>query len=286
MNETTGQSASQPAAARLAATVLLLREGAAGLEVFMVVRHQQIDFACGALVFPGGKLADGDSDPRVAARCSGIEGLAPEQVALRVGAIREAFEECGVLLARPRGSVGLIGPERLDGLGARYRRPLDRGEIGIAELLEAEDLVLACEALVPFAHWITPSFMPKRFDTHFYLAVAPPEQIAGHDGRELVDSVWLRPADAIAAAAAGTRTIVPATLLNLRKLGFSASVDVALAAAAATPIVSVLPEVVARPEGPWLTIPLAAGYRVDGFPAPQPTPTPKPTPIPAPAQPR
>lgn len=253
---------------RLAATVLLLREGASGMEVFMVVRHQQIDFASGALVFPGGKLAPGDSDPRVVNRCTGTEGLSGEQIALRVGAIREAFEECGVLLARARGEAALVGPARLAQLES-YRRPLDRGEIGIADMLETEDLMLACETLVPFAHWITPGFMPKRFDTYFYLAVAPPEQVALHDGHEMVDSVWLRPADAIAAEQAGTRTIVPATLLNVQKLGFSANVAEALAAARSNAIVTVQPEVEQRPEGMWLRIPESAGYGVTAFAAPK-----------------
>src|SRR5688572_18859721 len=123
---------------RLASTILLVRDGAQGLEVFMVVRHQEIDFASGALVFPGGKLAPGDRDPRVSARCTGIEGLTADQLALRVGAIREAFEECGVLLARPREGSASLSAARLADLGPRYRTRLDRGEIGIADLLEAE----------------------------------------------------------------------------------------------------------------------------------------------------
>lgn len=265
----TATPAAKAPASRLAATVLLLREGAAGMEVFMVVRHQQIDFASGALVFPGGKLAPGDSEARVLERCSGTAGMTAEQVALRVGGIREAFEECGVLLARSRGQTTLLGPDRVAELGPRYRQGLDRGEIGIGEMLEAEDLVLACETLVPFAHWITPSFMPKRFDTYFYLAVAPPEQVALHDGREMVDSVWIRPADALAQAAAGTRTLVPATLLNVEKLGASKHVADAVAAARADRIVTVEPQVEQRPEGMWLSIPPEAGYSVSGFPVPQ-----------------
>lgn len=256
------------AAVRLAATILLLREGADGMEVFMVVRHQQIDFASGALVFPGGKLAPGDSDPRVRARCRGIEGLSPEQIALRVGGIREAFEECGVLLARAGADVTAITPERLIALGERYRNGLDRGEIGIADMLEAEDLYLTCDELVPFAHWVTPDFMPKRFDTYFYLAVAPAEQVALHDGREAVDSVWIRPADVLTQAAAGTRTLVPATLLNVEKLGFTTSVPTALAAARAAPVITVRPEVIQRDGGMWLSIPAEAGYAVTEFAAP------------------
>lgn len=257
------------AASRLAATVLLLRDGMAGLEVFMVVRHQQIDFASGALVFPGGKLAAGDTDPRVRTRCEAADGLSDEQLALRVGAIREAFEECGVLLARSRGETALLAPERLATLGPRYRQGLDRGEIGIADMLEAEDLVLACDQLLPFAHWITPSFMPKRFDTYFYLAPAPAEQVALHDGREMVDSVWIRPADALADAAAGTRTLVPATLLNVEKLGRSTDLAAALARARSERIVTVEPQLVERADGAWLQIPAEAGYSVTEFAVPK-----------------
>ncbi len=238
------------------------------MEVFMVVRHQQIDFASGALVFPGGKLAPGDTDPRVLARCRGAEGLSPEQVALRVGAIREAFEECGVLLASDGSTHTPIAPARLAALGERYRQPLDRGELGVADMLQAEDLFLNCDELVPFAHWVTPSFMPKRFDTYFYLAVAPSEQVALHDGRETVDSVWIRPADVLTQAADGRRTVVPATLLNVEKLGFSISTEAALAAARSAPVVTVQPQVIQRPEGMWLSIPAEAGYAVTEFAAP------------------
>lgn len=258
-------------AARLAATVLLLRDGRAGLEVFMVVRHQQIDFASGALVFPGGKLADGDRDPRLPSRCSGAEGLDTDALALRVAALREAFEESGVLLARPRGSSAYVGPERLDALGARWRKPLDRGEAGIVEMLDAENLVLAIDALVPFAHWITPTFMAKRFDTHFFVAVAPSEQVAGHDGREMVESRWLTPADALADFAAGRCTLVPATELNIALLGEQATVSAALAAARARRIVPVLPVLVGSTgSGRVLRIPADAGYAVSEFPLPGP----------------
>ncbi len=147
--------------------------------------------------------------------------------------------------------------------------PLDRGEIGIADMLEAESLVLACEELVPFAHWITPGFMPRRFDTHFLSGPRPPsQQVALHDGREMVDSVWLRPADAQAQAAAGSRTIVPATLLNVAKLGFSSTVAEALAAARAKPVVTVQPEPVGQAEGMLLRIPAEAGYGVTEFTMP------------------
>lgn len=258
-------NAPTPVPARLSATVLMLRDGPAGMEVFVMIRHHEMDFAAGALVFPGGKLAPGDSDPRVRPRCTGVEGLPDEQIGLRVAAIREAFEECGVLLARARGSGALIGPGRLAELGPRYRKPLDSGELGIGEMLEAEDLELACEALVPFAHWITPLHLPRRFDTHFYLAVAPADQLAAHDGTELVDSVWLRPADALVQADAGSRMLMLPTRANLQRLGEYHDVADALAAARAQPVVTVLPGLVKTSEGLRLRIPAEAGYAISEF---------------------
>jgi 8-oxo-dGTP pyrophosphatase MutT (NUDIX family) len=256
-----------PAVPRLAATILILRDTQQGMEVLMVTRHREIDFMPGALVFPGGKLAKGDEDPRVCARCSGVKGLSLEQVVSRVGAIREAFEESGILLARERGASALLEAGRAAHLAERYRQQLSSGAMGIADLLEPEDLVLACGELVPFARWITPTFVPKRFDTYFYLAAAPTEQIAVHDGKEMVDAQWIRPADALADQASGKRTIVMATLLNLRKLDRNSTVSGAISAAVARPfITTVTPELVERPEGRMLVIPEAADYGVTEMP--------------------
>lgn len=260
----TNPTPSEPSPAKPAATLLLLRDGAQGLEVFMVVRHHQIDFASGALVFPGGKIAHGDREALAREHSSGLEGMSEEQAGLRIAALREAFEECALLLARERGSSELIGPERLERLD-HYRGPLDRGELGIGEMLRAENLELACESLVHFAHWVTPTVMPKRFDTHFFLASPPARQLARHDGRELVDSFWIRPADALAQADAGQRTIIAPTRLNLQRLGYSDSVAGALAAAREQPLVRVLPELIQTADGPRLRIPIEAGYRVSEF---------------------
>lgn len=254
-----------PVVPRLAATILILRDTQQGLEVLMVTRHHEIDFMPGALVFPGGKLAQDDADPRVSARCSGVENLSLEQVALRVNAIREVFEESGILLARERGAGALLGAERATQLAQRYRQQLASGAIGIAAVLEAEDLVLACEELVPFARWITPTFLPKRFDTYFYLAAAPAAQIAVHDGKEMVDAQWIRPADALADQASGKRNIVTATLLNLHKLNRNSTVSAAIDGAVARPVVTVTPELVQRPQGRVLLIPEAADYGVTEF---------------------
>jgi len=239
-----------------AATILMVRDGKAGLEVFMVVRHHQIDFASGALVFPGGKVDDGDE--RVRERCAGADGD-DTMMSLQVAAIREAFEECGILLARPNGEDAIIGSEQLARLEP-YRDALNKGDVGIGEFLQTEDLVLACDLLQPFAHWITPEMMPKRFDTRFYIAAAPSDHLAVHDGHESVDSVWISPDDALKGAKSGKYTVIFPTLLNIQMLGESRSVDDAMKTAAERDIVTVLPWTEQRNDGNYLCIPPDAGY--------------------------
>jgi 8-oxo-dGTP pyrophosphatase MutT (NUDIX family) len=240
---------------RSASTVLLVRDGASGLEVFMVVRHHKIDFASGALVFPGGSVDPGDfaiaADP---VRCAPDAALDERGRALRVAAIRETFEECGVLLARPRGASALVDGERCKTIAANAR------ERGFAELIAAEDLTLALDALTPFAHWITPPIMPKRFDTHFYIVAAPPDQVALHDGSESVDSTWINPLRALTDADAGIYTMVFATRLNVQMLAESRDAAAAIAAARARRIVTVQPLAVKSETGLTLTIPADAGY--------------------------
>lgn len=220
---------SEPATPRPASTILLLRDGPTGLEVFMVVRHHAIDFAGGALVFPGGRVEEAD---------------AALGEAFRIAAIREAFEESGILLAR-----------RGDSLLAEHSLPRD-GDFHA--LLAEHALTPATDALVHFAHWITPEDMPKRFDTHFFAAHAPPRQIGLHDGGEAVESIWINPAVAVAEADAGQRTLVFATRLNLLKLARFANAKEALAGAG--PVVTVKPEPFTDEKGRWIRIPEEAGY--------------------------
>ena len=222
---------SEPVVPRLSATVLLARDGSAGMEIFMVVRHHQIDFASGALVFPGGSLDASDRDPRIRSLADGAEGLSDDNLALRVAAARESFEECGVLLARDSNTGSIVsGSDALE-LGAKYRDRLEANEIGMADVMEAHGLRLALDELVPFAHWITPIGLPKRFDTQFFLARAPFDHTLAHDGSEAVDSVWITPQQALADGDAGRRTLIFATTLNLDKVGRSQTVSDALDAA-------------------------------------------------------
>lgn len=250
-----------------AATVLLLRDGAAGIEVFLVKRHHQVDFVAGAFVFPGGKVDVADRDPALIARCRSPVGLDEAARALRIAAIREVFEESGLLLACPaEDPTRFVAAERLGAIAARWRPPPGRVSADLKGLIEAEDLVLATDALVPFAHWITPAPMPKRFDTFFFAARAPEDQLAAHDGGELVDSLWSSPADALAEYEAGRAQIVFPTRLNLLRLTANACVEDALAAARDRADFPVLPEVGEGPDGLVLRIPEAAGYGVTTVP--------------------
>jgi 8-oxo-dGTP pyrophosphatase MutT (NUDIX family) len=241
------------AEARPAATVVLLRDGSQGLEVFMVRRHHQIDFAGGALVFPGGKVAL--EDVELGQTLAPDDALAP----FRVAAIRELFEEAGLLLV-----TGADGERnRLDdGVLERLRTDLGQVDAHLARLIAPLGLRPDLDALLPFAHWITPEMVPKRFDTHFFLARMTGDTVLRHDGGETVDSLWINPSDAIAAAQAGQHTIIWPTLMNLQKLARHDTVQAAWAATQATPVVTVLPCLVDTPQGKRMRIPKEADYTV------------------------
>lgn len=244
---------------RPAATVLLLRDGREGLDVFMVRRRGDMGFAADALVFPGGRLDAGDGV--IAARgdlCRLPAGTDARAGAFFVAALRETFEESGILLARTRAGARVGGAElaRL----APARAAIARGTHSFADFLAREDLVLAADDLVPFAHWITPPVYPRRYDTMFFLALCPVDQTPTHDGIESVESLWITPAAALTAANDGAARVEFATRRNLEKLGRSASAAAAMETAARARIVTVLPEIETTPSGPVAHLPAEAGY--------------------------
>jgi hypothetical protein len=149
----------------------------------------------------------------------------------------------------------------LKGIEERWRRKLANDEASIVDLVEAEDLELATDMMVPYAHWITPTFAPRRFDTWFFLAEAPEDQMALHDGEESVESAWIGPQAAIDEAAAGRRTLVHATLKNLELLAEEKTVAGAIAAASGRKVVTVQPWVEERDGKRYIHIPAGAGYR-------------------------
>jgi 8-oxo-dGTP pyrophosphatase MutT (NUDIX family) len=240
-----------------AATLLLVRDGAQGLEVLMAARHEESGFAAGALVFPGGKVDAGDTT--IARSCGGLAGLVESAAAARVAAIRETWEECGVLLARSAGGELLLTRGELSRLRERHGARFE-------PLVREARLELCGDRLVPFAHWITPADRPKRFDTLFFMAPFDSDQEALHDGREAIDARWVRPADVIADADAGRLKLVFATRINLLRLGQSNSVAAAMAAARAATVVTVTPQIATTPAGPVLRIPPEAGYSVCELP--------------------
>ncbi len=246
---------------RLSATVLLLRD-APDLQVLLVKRHYQIDFAAGALVFPGGKANEEDSAEGWADMCDG-EFTGVERAA-RISAVREAYEEAGIILARPRSArgagAGLVGRETAEKLDS-MRAQVDRREISFLELIGEYDLVLALDTLVHFGHWITPTMMPKRFDTHFYLAPTPPHQVAENDGRETTEAVWLGAQQALDMENAGQATIIFPTRMNLGKLAEVSSVAEAVGRFSTEGVVTVLPKIGKTDDGiACLHIPKEAGY--------------------------
>jgi len=250
-----------PSTPRLSATILLLRDDPV-LQVLMVKRHYEIDFASGAFVFPGGKAHDEDEDPAWAEHTDG--DFSGEEQAARVSAIREAFEESGIILARhvsDRGAGGaLVGTDIADTM-APMRGAVDRREASFLELIKQHELVLALDALVHFGHWITPTMMPKRFDTHFYLAATPKGQVAEQDGRETTEAVWVGPQEALDLEEAGKATIIFPTRMNLGKLAETATTDAALKRFATEKVITVLPVIGKDDDGaPCLHIPEEAGY--------------------------
>jgi 8-oxo-dGTP pyrophosphatase MutT (NUDIX family) len=250
-----------PAVPRPAATVLLLRDGPDGIEVFMATRHQGSSFMPGILVFPGGAVDPDDADPSLIDAAS-AGGTLPDDAISRIAGVREIFEEAAFLLARPSGQPDLLVKDRFERILADHRGPLCGGERIFSAIMAEEGLCPAIDLMVPFARWITPVIRKKRFDARFYLARAPDGQIGAHDERELINSRWTTVADALAAHARHEIKIVFVTRSNLSLLAKSRTVEEALAAARSRKVVPVQPELFDHPDGPALRIPAEAGYDV------------------------
>jgi 8-oxo-dGTP pyrophosphatase MutT (NUDIX family) len=248
---------------RDASTILLLRDAKAAkeIEVFMMVRHYEIDFNSGALVFPGGAVDKNDKEI-IAHRelYSGGEGLDETDLSFRIAAIRETFEESGILLARSKGSKSLVDAKRAGEIEAAHRSDLNDRKTTFLKVLTDNGMMLALDELVPYAHWITPEGMPKRFDTWFFLAAAPPDQLGAHDGKESTDSIWVSPREALAGGETGRFKLPFPTTRNLIKLGKQGGVRAALDDSRGKNIVTVMPVMTRLNGGRQLRIPKEAGY--------------------------
>ena len=229
---------------RLASTGMLIRDIPAGqetngVEIFMVRRVVQSEFMPDIFVFPGGSVS---ADDRLAEQTEGVyEAVSPSQAdpegrtalgnGARAAAIRELFEEANVLLAHREGTVLAVNGEMVTRFAA-YRQAFNERKGSLVEMARAEHLVLAMNSLAYFAHWITPEGMPKRFDTHFFLANAPTQQEAAYDNLETSAGVWIRPMDAIERSRQGTFPIAFPTFHQLRDLSVFHTVQEAIQATA------------------------------------------------------
>ena len=253
---------------RPASSVILLRDGELGPEVFMVERQRSARFVGGAHVFPGGRVDP--EDALAADLCIGLDDAAASRrlnverggLAHYVAAIRECFEEAGVLLAydadgRPIGADGGRAGAELE----EARRALNAREVGFLELARAQGWRLALDRMHYWAHWITPEDSPIRFDTRFFLATVGADQSAAHDEGELAGSEWVRPLIALRKAELGEWTIIFPTLKNLTTLlGFATVAEAEQAGARRGDIAALEPRVLRRPEGIQVVLPGDEGW--------------------------
>jgi 8-oxo-dGTP pyrophosphatase MutT (NUDIX family) len=255
---------------RDAATLMLVRDGDDGLEVFMVRRSLSASFVGGAFVFPGGTVDPADREPelqqladgRTDADASILLGVESGGLAFWVAAVRECFEESGLLLARHADGRAIdFGDPGVRARFAEHRAATNTNRLGLAELSRREDLRLSLGDLHYFAHWITPTAAPRRFDTRFFVAAAPEDQEPLHNPGELIDQVWIRPLDAIDGHRRGTFDLILPTIRNLEAIArFDRAADLLAAAASSPSVPTVVPRLVQDDDGLRILLPGDPGY--------------------------
>src|ERR1700722_10185434 len=277
-------SAPAPVEIRPAATVMLVRDapassGETSLEVLMVRRNLRSDFVGGAYVFPGGAVDPLDGGPEAEAICAGrtdagasaLLGFESGGLAYWVAVVRETFEEAGILLARREDGPDLLaGDPGEDARFATERVAVNKGTRRFLDLCRAEGLRLSAGDIHYFAHWITPRGAPRRYDTRFFVAAAPPGQIAAHDAGETIADVWISPHDALARHRAGEIEIIFPTIRNLQVIGRFATSTALLQAAeeASSAVPAIEPRVVPDGNGMRIVLPGDPGYERGAVPDP------------------
>jgi 8-oxo-dGTP pyrophosphatase MutT (NUDIX family) len=219
---------------RPAATVMLVREEERGLSVYMARRSSRSSFVPDAYVFPGGGVDAADRSPELLARLNGEAAPGPE---FAIAALRELFEEAGILIASDfAGRRTALGADRLEALRAARNagQPFDA-------LLERERLYLDARDLIHYSNWITPVSEPLRFDVHFYLAAAPLDQVASVDAVEVHDGAWFAPGEALERAARGELSIIFPTRMHLERLAAFSTLEDLFAHARARVVAPVMP---------------------------------------------
>lgn len=246
-----------------AATVILLRPGrtGAGLEVLMVLRHPRNKFVADSYVFPGGALDEEDCDENFEPLCRGLDlsaaaGIIPDMptpvrsLGAWVAAVRETFEEVGIMLAYDRqGRLLAFRDEAESARFAEHRRRLNQKSITLKTILEQEKLTLATDRIFYYSHWITPELSPIRYNVRFFAAVAPEDQVPGHDGLELTGHVWITPGEALQANREGRFKMVLPTIMTLRELALFDSVERVIRSTRNKPIPAILTRLIQKENG-------------------------------------
>ncbi len=238
----------------------------------MLRRHANSGFVGGAYVFPGGKVDDDDRTGRAEDACAGrsdadasdLLGVEGGGLAFWVAALRECFEEAGVLLAYGGDHADVMidmgEPEARARLAAE-RVALNAGQVSFLDSCRRQGVRLAVGRVHYFSHWITPEPAPRRYDTRFFVAALPPGQVPIHDEFETVETQWVRPGDALARAKAGEFDLIFPTMKNLEAIErFSTSAELLAAAAAVERVPTVLPRVIADEHGVRIVLPGDPAY--------------------------
>ncbi|MEK7701466.1 MAG: NUDIX domain-containing protein [candidate division NC10 bacterium] len=252
-----------------AATLVLLRDRPVGpFEVLLIRRHAASKFAAGDFVFPGGKIEADDNpddaaawcrdlDPAEAARVLGLADAPQAALGSWIGAIRETFEEAGVLLAYgPDGGPARVGDARF----AAYRRACHADNRAFWDMIRGEGFMLATDHLVYFAHWITPEVNPLRFDTRFFAAEMPSAQAAAADEREITEVRWLTVREAFDATARGELPLRPPTMKNLALFDGAVTAAEALGRLRGRRVQTIMPRVIGEGASRRVLMPGDPGY--------------------------
>ena len=242
---------------RRASTVMLVRDGAGGPEVFMLRRVPAMEFAPSMMVFPGGGVDERDGDPTLPwagpspTEWAGRLGCSPAEAQMFVAAaVREVFEECGVLLAGPSadGPLATVDGPEWDGV----RQALVERRLSLDDVLHDKGLVLRSDLVVAKAHWLTPVFEPRRYDTWFFAALMPEQQVADGETTEADHADWFVPSELLGAYAAGSALMLPPTVVCVEEIADARCAADVVVHSEVLPLV--MPQVVSGPEGAAIEI--------------------------------
>ena len=250
---------------RPAATLILVRDVDSGMEVFMIRRTQSAVFMGGAHVFPGGGVDASDASPELAAHCEGMDDVAASRLlrvergglAYWVAALRECFEEAGLLLAHDaEGRYADLNDTQHQHVFERWRESIRAGKATLADLCREHRLRLAADRLTYYSHWITQPGRPRRYDTRFFVAEAPPAQTASHDNSETVGHIWIKPAEALERHRRGEMQLVFPTIKTLESIaGFGSAAALMEFARSPRKMPTMAPRSASSREGSKLLVP-------------------------------